>query len=95
MPTFQVLFVDNFATIPPDTEKHILVRACLATEPAYSPGADHPPLRLVLLLFITGHNSVHNFLFPLISEQSQTGHFSLALVFNSQFERHPEVELKR
>ncbi|GFW92346.1 hypothetical protein TNCV_3588661 [Trichonephila clavipes] len=32
--------------------------------------------------------------FSLISEQSQTGHFSLVLVFSSQFARHPAVKLK-
>ncbi|GBM43483.1 hypothetical protein AVEN_9442-1 [Araneus ventricosus] len=37
---FQVLFADNSATIPSDTEKHLLVRSRLATKPADSPGAD-------------------------------------------------------
>ncbi|GBM23395.1 hypothetical protein AVEN_138640-1 [Araneus ventricosus] len=51
-----VFFVDNSATIPSDTEKHLLVRARLSNEPADSPGADHPTLRLVLLQYTQFHH---------------------------------------
>lgn len=33
----------------PDAEKHLLVRAHPEKDSTDSPGADHPPLRLVLL----------------------------------------------
>ncbi|GFX63841.1 uncharacterized protein TNCV_5033101 [Trichonephila clavipes] len=53
----------NITIIPPDTERHLLVSVRLVTEPADSPGADHPPLRLVCCstvlrnLFIAGDRS--------------------------------------
>ncbi|GFQ86123.1 hypothetical protein TNCT_98551 [Trichonephila clavata] len=86
LPVFQVLPLDNSSTIPPDTKKYLLVIVRLATEPADSLGADFTACIVVIHpFFITGQNSVQNVLFLLISEQRQSGRFSLALVFSCQF----------